>query len=190
MPLTGQIHFAASVLAIGVGAVVVLLRPKGGRLHRRLGLVYVGAMLTLNVTALMIYRLFGGFGPFHAAALISLVGIALGWRSIFQARAKARQGDRATRALYIEAHYYWMTWSYVGLMAAFASEAITRLPQFHILLGGGRMFGVAVGVATAVVVGTGAVLIQLKKSAAMAPFRPAPSRTASESSAASSSAGT
>ena len=72
------------------------------------------------VTALAIYRLFGGFGPFHVAALVSLVTVLMG-------TIPARR--RQPRGKWLERHYYWMTWSYVGLLAAAGSEAVTRIPQ-------------------------------------------------------------
>ncbi len=190
MRYLGLFHFGTAILAIGAGAVVLLLRPKGTRLHRQIGLVYVGAMLALNISALGIYRLIGTFGPFHAAAIISLISVLLGWRSARQAKAARLARDPVLRGKIIDGHYFWMTWSYVGLLAAFASEAITRHPAFHILLGGPQAFGLAVGVATLVVVGVGAVWIRRSYALSVAPFRPAPSRIASESAAGSSSAGT
>ena len=115
----GGIHTAFAVLALVAGA-LVLLRRKGGAWHHRLGWTYVIAMLGLNLTAFAIYRLFGGFGPFHVAALLSLVTVLLGtipaWR-------------RLPRTTWLEHHYYWMSWSYVGLLAATGSEAVTRIPQ-------------------------------------------------------------
>jgi hypothetical protein len=60
-------------------------------------------------------------------------------------------------------HYYWMTWSYVGLMAALASETITRHPAFHPLKAGGAAFGLAVAGATLVVVAVGATWIRRKQ---------------------------
>jgi len=77
MPPLGLVHLACAVVALGAGAGVLLLR-KGTRRHRRLGWVYVAAMLGLNLTALLIYRLFGRFGPFHLAALLSLVTVLAG----------------------------------------------------------------------------------------------------------------
>ncbi|OON70180.1 DUF2306 domain-containing protein [Hymenobacter sp. CRA2] len=59
----GYLHLAAALLAMALGA-VVLLNRKGGRFHRRAGYGYVACMLTLNASALLIYRLFGGFGCF------------------------------------------------------------------------------------------------------------------------------
>lgn len=117
MSFVGLIHLVASCLALVAGA-VVLLRRKGTRFHRRLGYAYVGSMVALNVTALMIYRLFGGFGPFHVAALVSLATVV-----------PAVVAARRRRPGWLARHYYWMTFSYVGLLAAGASEVATRLPD-------------------------------------------------------------
>lgn len=190
MRFLGIFHLITALLAIGVGAVVLLVRPKGTRLHRQLGLVYVAAMLALNVSALGIYRLLGTFGPFHAAAIISLISVLLGWRNARQAKASRLARDKEARGRWVEGHYYWMTWSYVGLLAAFASEAITRHPAFHILLGGPAAFGLAVGVATLLVVGVGAVWIRRAHPASVAPFKLVPFRTSPEIAAAPNSAGT
>jgi len=166
-----MVHFVSALLAMAVGAAVLLLKPKGGKSHRRLGLVYVALMLTMNATALMIYKLFGGVGPFHVFAILSLVGIAFGWRAIYKARAARAQGQMLKRSHYIEVHYYWISWSYVGLLAAAASEAITRLPMFHFIRSGGLWFGLGVAGATLVVVGIGAWRINGAGRAALTPFR-------------------
>ena len=47
-------------------------------LHIKIGYTYAISMLILNVTALMIYDLFGGFGPFHVFAVISLATLIAG----------------------------------------------------------------------------------------------------------------
>ena len=46
---------------------IVVLRRKGTRSHRRIGLAYAAALLLVNATALAIYDLYGRFGPFHVA---------------------------------------------------------------------------------------------------------------------------
>jgi uncharacterized membrane protein len=155
MSILGWIHTACALAALGSGA-AVLLRRKGTRGHRRLGWVYVASMLALNATALMIYRLFGGFGPFHAAALASLVTVAAG----IVPAVRRRRPD------WLQHHYRWMTGSYVGLCAAAVAEVATRVP--------GLRFWWAVFAGTLAVVGIGAVLIRRNAQSALAPFlRPA-----------------
>jgi uncharacterized membrane protein len=146
----GWVHTSFAVAAIASGA-AVLLRRKGTRSHRRLGWVYVASMLTLNGTALLIQRLFGGFGPFHVLALLSLATVAGG----VAVALRRRPG-------WIARHYRWMAGSYVGLLAAAASEAAVRLP--------GTPFWGAVLLATAAVVGVGVVLIRVRAEAVLAPF--------------------
>lgn len=120
---TGLIHLAASFLALGTGA-VIFFRPKAGALHRRLGYAYAASMVAVNVTALLIYRLTGRFNFLHAFALLSLASILLGLRHAVTRRPKDT---------WLASHYYWMTWSYAGLMAALVAESGTRivLPLLH-----------------------------------------------------------
>ncbi len=113
------IHVTLGFTALGFGLLTVLL-AKGTRAHRLAGRSYAFSMLGLNGTALAIYRLFGGFGPFHIAALISLVTVVAGLVCV---------RFRWPRRQWIAAHAYWMSWSYVGLVAAAVSEATTRIPD-------------------------------------------------------------
>ena len=160
MTLLGQVHFASAIASLALGAAVLLMSPKGTRRHRQVGWTYAVAMLVLNVTALMIYRLFGGFGPFHVAAIVSLAGLVAGITAAIKARSSRLDRDLAKRARWVERHYYWMTWSYVGLWAAAVSEVATRLPVFRPAPGAGLTFGIAVAAATLLVVGIGSRLIR------------------------------
>ena len=65
MPVTsiGWVHFVLAIAAIGAGAAVALAR-KGTSRHRQLGRTYGFLLIGVNVTAFMIYGLFGRFGPF------------------------------------------------------------------------------------------------------------------------------
>lgn len=172
MSLVGTIHLLASVASVVLGAAVLGQGPKGGRRHRQLGWTYVVAMLTVNATAFMLYGLFGGFGPFHVAAVVSLTGIVAGTLAARSAR-KARVAHQGfLRSHRVEVHFWWMTFSYVGLIAALASEAITRLPATRAIGGGaGAMFGAAVGGATALVFAAGSYLIVTRRARTLEPFR-------------------
>jgi len=152
MNLLGWFHVTCALVALGAGA-AVLLRRKGTRIHRRIGWVYVASMLLMNGTGLMIYRLFGGFGPFHVAAVASLVTVLVGIVPAVRRRP----------ANWVERHYAWMTWSYVGLCAAAVSEVATRTPGLRF------WWGVLVG--TLVVLGVGGVLIRRNAGPVLAPFR-------------------
>ena len=139
----GSLHTALGFLCLGLGTAVVSVR-KGTRQHRRLGLCYAAAMLGLNATALSIYRVFGGFGPFHVLALISLATLSAGiWPAL-----RRRPG-------WLARHARLMSWSYVGLLAAAAAEAAVRLP----IVRGGAAFGLAALLASLAVVGVGAAVI-------------------------------
>lgn len=70
-------HIVAAVSALLVGA-AVLLSPKGTRTHRRIGTVYVVALVLVNVAALSLHRE-STFGVFHGLAIASLVTIAVGF---------------------------------------------------------------------------------------------------------------
>jgi len=150
---TGLIHLVSSFVALGTGA-VIFFRPKAGALHRRLGYVYAASMLVLNITALLIYRVTGGFNFFHAFALISLTGVGLGLRHAI---------TRHPRETWLISHYYWMTWSYAGLMAAFVAESGTRiilplLRQNGVAVSMG-LFWTVVGLLSFAVIFTGRVII-------------------------------
>lgn len=117
----GLAHLIAALLAIVIGTLVILSQ-KGTRKHRWFGRAYVGMMVAVNVTALLLYELFGGFGLFHWMALFSLLSLLVGY---FSARLH-RPGWKAQ-------HAYFMSGSYVGLIAASAAETFTRwvtLPFF------------------------------------------------------------
>lgn len=141
MNYLGLSHFYSALLAILAGAFVIF-RPKGTTTHKWAGRLYLAAMLAVNVTALLIYRLWGHFGPFHAAALISLLSVLMGANTAW--RKKPPGGWRI-------AHAYWMTWSYVGLLAAAVAESATRYLDFD--------FGLTVGIASFAVIAAGALVI-------------------------------
>lgn len=115
MSLTGSVHLALALAALLLGLVVTLTQ-KGTTAHRRWGWAYVASMVGLNVSALLIYRLLGQFGPFHAAALFSLMTVAAG---MIPAR-------RRSNRWWLRQHAYWMSGSYIGLWAAAIAETATR----------------------------------------------------------------
>ena len=108
---------------------------------RWLGRGYLVMMLALNGTALAIYELFGRFGLFHWMALISLATLVMGFVPT-QRRV----------AGWMPRHAYFMSGSYVGLWAAFASELLTRTSVLP-------FFG-AVAVASTAVIVAGVWLMQ------------------------------
>ena len=133
----GALHLAMAIIAMISGGAVSLMRSKGSVAHRRVGWVYVGSMIGLNVTAFWIYRLFGGFGLFHAAAIVSLLTVLFGMIPVLTRRPKK----------WLEHHAYWMSWSYVGLLAAAAAETTSRVPRspFWWMVAGSTLLVVAIG---------------------------------------------
>lgn len=136
--LLGLVHTAAAFLALAA-SLAILASRKGGRGHKRLGIVYGASMMGVNLTAFTIYDLFGSFAAFHWAAVVSFATLLAGlWPLV-----RRRPG-------WIERHAYFMAWSVVGLWAAAAAEAATRVFD--------AFFEAALG-ATLVVVAMGAVAI-------------------------------
>lgn len=140
LDLVGAAHMAFGLAAVVLGLAVVLME-KGSAAHRRVGMTYVLTMLLLNGTALLIYDLWGRWGPFHNLALVSLATILCGIAPAWLRRPQP----------WLRLHATFMSWSYAGLLAAFFSEIGTRLP------GVGHVSGVIVP--SAVVMGVAAVLI-------------------------------
>jgi len=99
----------------------VLWRQKGTRLHRTFGMAYIISMLGLNLTAFGIYQLFGGFGIFHWAALVSLASILGGCSALLL---------RKTFKNWLAVHYEFMVWSYIGLLAATSNEVFVHVSFF------------------------------------------------------------
>lgn len=116
---TGVIHLIAALASLLFGTGVLLLR-KGTLRHKQAGYCYTVAMVVTLVTAFMIYRVFGGFGLFHAFAVISSLTLAAGMWPAFR-----RRGN------WVLNHLAFMYWSVIGLYAATVSEILTRLPDVH-----------------------------------------------------------
>ena len=140
----GLVHALLGVLALLFGLAVVV-RRKGTPTHRRVGQAYFVSMLLLNATAFMIYDLYGRFGPFHIAAVVSMATTIAGFLPVY---------FRRPRKTWMGVHGIFMGWSYVGLLAAFLAEIATRIP--------GVRFGTGVMVVTAIVMAGGAILIHTR----------------------------
>jgi uncharacterized membrane protein len=76
LPL-GWVHLAASLVALGLG-IVMLFRAKGTHLHKRRGLIYVAPILITAATSLGIYR-HGHFTFAHWFAIAVLGVTAIGF---------------------------------------------------------------------------------------------------------------
>ncbi len=133
----GLFHALCGVAALLLGLAVVI-GAKGTARHRTFGYGYVLAMFLLNATALMIYDLFDGFGPFHVASMVSLATLVAGFAPAFQKRPPGA---------WIGRHAIFMCWSYVGLVAAFLAEIAVRVPGAGVAPAaiGGTVVAVVVG---------------------------------------------
>ena len=139
----GFIHVIASCFALISGTLVLAIK-KGTKLHIRAGYFYVINMVVLLMTALMIYRLFNGWGIFHYMTILSIVTLVMGMLPVWLKKP-------INKWKYL--HFTFMYWSIIGLYAAFAAEVLTRIPDtpfygmvglatFAIMLMGGVFFGI------------------------------------------------
>tara|TARA_R110000850_G_scaffold277086_1_gene422278 strand:- start:4412 stop:4885 length:474 start_codon:yes stop_codon:yes gene_type:complete len=132
----GLVHLLASVVAL-VSGTIVLFSQKGTKRHKTVGYIYLISMLVVLTTALMIYRLFGGFNVFHFIAIVGFFYIFVGFLPVL---IKPKN--------WIKRHVYFMYWSVIGLYAAFVAEIMVRIPS--------TPFWWMVGLGVAVVTATGA----------------------------------
>ena len=116
LTLAAAIHTVLALFGIAVGA-LQLLRTKGGAIHHALGYAYVYAMLVADGAAMLIYRFTGQFNVFHAGAIVNFVLIVFAMVPLLQSPRPANWKLR---------HYYRISWSYVGLIAAAVTELIVR----------------------------------------------------------------
>lgn len=142
--MLGTIHVVLAIIAIAVGATMFLLK-KGGRSHRTLGYLYSVALLLVNLSALSVYQDSEGLGPFHILALVSLVTLGAGILPAF---------FRKPKTAWMPRHAYFMSWSYIGLIAAGAGQLATTISEFPGV--------VAVGVPSIVIVLIGGAVIHAR----------------------------
>lgn len=150
---TGLVHTLAALLAVLTGA-IVFLRPKSGPVHRCLGYIYVLSMVTVIVSSFAIYRLTGRFNFLHGAAIVSAITVSLGFKYALL---------RKPSGVWQMKHFYWMSWSFIGLLAALMAETATRIgmPLVAAKLGRSYLTGFwcMVGLVTFVVVLIGRHLV-------------------------------
>ena len=108
---TGLIHLISSIIALVTG-LLVLTTTKGTTRHKKIGYIYVVSMVVLNLTAFMIYRLFGKFAIFHWFAVLSCLTLIAGMYPVLTKKSKN----------YLLTHFNFMYWSVVGLYCAFCAE--------------------------------------------------------------------
>lgn len=116
---TGLIHLVSSIIALVTGLYVIVTK-KGTQIHKKVGYVYALAMLLVNLTAFMIYRLYGKFGIFHGFAILSCITLFAGLYPVITKKTND----------YLIKHFRSMYWSVVGLYCAFVAEIFSRLPKY------------------------------------------------------------
>ena len=114
-------HVVAALSALLAGA-AVLLSPKGTYTHRKIGTIYVLALVLVNVAALSLHRE-NAFGVFHALAVVSLVTLTVGLSPLLL-------GKRSPAVF--ATHAYCMTWSYAGLVAAGCGQLAVAVGEDHL----------------------------------------------------------
>ncbi|MFB9262948.1 DUF2306 domain-containing protein [Bradyrhizobium erythrophlei] len=117
LTFAGTIHAVLALLCIAAG-LIQFLRPKRGAGHRARGYLYVYAMLVTDGTAMLVYRFSGNFNLFHAGAIGNFVCIVLAIVPLLRSPRPAN---------WKLTHYYFISWSYVSLISAAATEIAARL---------------------------------------------------------------
>ena len=81
---TVQVHVAGGVIAFLLGG-YMLVRRKGGRLHRLAGRVWIATMVIVSLTAIFIQelRMWGPFSPLHLFVPVTLGSC---WLAVWHAR--------------------------------------------------------------------------------------------------------
>lgn len=142
--MLGFVHVTLAIACLVLGA-LALIKRKGGKRHRTLGYLYTAALLLANVSALSVYQESGQIGPFHVLAVISLATLTAGFVPAFL---------RRPGMAWLNLHAYFMSWSYVGLVAAGVAQLATHYSPLPGAL--------AVALPSTIVVAVGALLIHTK----------------------------
>src|ERR1043166_430080 len=116
LTLIGAIHTVLAATGIVTGS-IQLLRAKGGPVHRALGYAFVYAMLIADGAAMLVFQFTGRLNILHIGALANLVCIIC---AIIPVLRSPRPANWKLQ------HYYWISWSYAGLLAAAATELVVR----------------------------------------------------------------
>ena len=115
LDLVGWVHFAASLIALGAGA-VVLVRPKGTPVHRLRGRISALALVATCLTSFAIYRQ-GTFWYPHWFGVASLIVVTAG---VALAHFKRPRG-------WMHLHLTCMVASYYMLIGGGVNEVFLRV---------------------------------------------------------------
>ena len=116
LTLIGAIHAVLAATGIVTG-LIQLLRSKGGPIHRAVGYAFVYAMLIADGAAMLIFQFTGRFNILHIGAVANLACIIC---AIIPVLRSPRPANWKLQ------HYYWISWSYAGLLTAAATEIVVR----------------------------------------------------------------
>jgi uncharacterized membrane protein len=156
---TGLVHTVVAVVAL-LSGLIIFVQPKATRAHRFLGYVYSSSMVVLIGTALSIYHLTHGPNVLHFFALVSIPPLAIGLSAAIR---------RRPAGTWLRTHYLGMSFSYLGLLSAFAAEMGTRLVMPYVAHHYGLhspflFWGVVAGVSTLIgAVGSSMIMRQEKR---------------------------
>ncbi|MBR9920192.1 MAG: hypothetical protein GYB31_05075 [Bacteroidetes bacterium] len=118
-------HALCGVISLLAGLGIFLSR-KGTRLHRRMGWTYTISMFVLLITSFFIYDFFGRFGAFHILFLLSAGTLMIGLSMPLFFRNRWQN--------WVIHHYFWMSYSYVGLVMATGSHLFGLVPAWPVWL--------------------------------------------------------
>jgi uncharacterized membrane protein len=116
LTLAGAIHTVLAIMGISAG-LFQFLRPKGGAIHRARGYAFVYAMLIADGAAMLIFQFTGRFNILHVGAMTNLACIIAAMVPVLRSPRPSNWRNQ---------HYYWVSWSYVGLLAAATTELVVR----------------------------------------------------------------
>jgi uncharacterized membrane protein len=116
LTLPGAIHMVLAATGIVVG-LIQLLRSKGGSIHRALGYAFVYSMLIADGTVMLLFQFPGRFNILHIGAIANMLCIIL-------AIVPVLRSPRPLNWKY--QHYYFMSWSYAGLLSGGATQLVVR----------------------------------------------------------------
>lgn len=142
----GAMHAVLASTGIIIG-LPQLWRRKGGAVHRALGYIYVAVMLMSDGSALLVFQFTGRPNVLHAGAVLNLVCIVAGLWPVLRSQRSPGWMDR---------HRIWMAGSYIGLLAAAATEVTVRTVHFASAV----EVWTATGVVTLLVWGAGRVIVR------------------------------
>ena len=106
------LHAVAATLAMVLGAVNIVRRPRGDLPHRIIGRTWIGAIYFTAFSSFWIQELRpGSFSWIHALSVLTIVTVTLGlWN--------ARRGNRPAHAANMVGSYLGLLGAFVGVVAA------------------------------------------------------------------------